>query len=81
MKKKSELIWVEDVRATLVLPGRTKPIGRSSFLLQLKKHGFKAVQLPHGVTHRAYITPEQAEQLGKSFRLLHWRLFQGGEQK
>jgi hypothetical protein len=77
-KRPKDLIWVEEVRAKMLLPGRAKPIARSAFRNHLLKHGIAALEARFDGPNRAYVTLAQEQEILKSFRLLHWRLFQKG---
>jgi hypothetical protein len=70
---KKKLVWIEDVRNQLVVPGRSKPLARSAFGLQLKKHGIVPQELPYEGTRRAYITEAQSAKVIEHYNLLHWR--------
>lgn len=67
------LVWVEDVRAELIIPGRAKPIVRSAFREHLLKHSIQTVEMPYQGTRRAYITKAEAQKIIEHFKLLHWR--------
>lgn len=70
---KKKLVWIEDVRTQMVVPGRAKPLARSAFGVQLKKHGIKTQELPYQGTRRAYVTEAEAAKVIEHFNLLHWR--------
>jgi hypothetical protein len=72
-----DLVWQEDVRAQMVVPGRSKPIAPTAFRDQLKKLGVKIIKPNQDGPKRGFVTKADANMLLAQFKLLHWRLFRG----
>ena len=76
-KPPQDLVWQEDVRAQLLLPGRSRPIAPTAFRLQLQKLGIKIIKPNMDGPKKGYVTKADANMLLAQFKLLHWRLFKG----
>jgi hypothetical protein len=74
-------ILLQDVRKTLILPGKAVSITPPAFYNLLARLDIKPEQKMVGQYRRAFLTEPQAKLVEEEFRRVHWRKFSGRPSK